>query len=384
MTTVSRVETFRLPPRWLFLRIETDDGLVGWGEPVLEGHVATLEASVHELADRHLIGRDATRVEDTWQVLTRSGFYRGGPVLASAVAGIDQALWDIVGKSVNRPVHALFGGPVRARIPVYAWVYGESAAEIADSVQGRQAQGFAAVKLLASGRARPSEPPAFVRAVAARAEAARAAVGEDGEFALDAHGRLSPALARQVLLAVAPTAPMFVEEPVVPELAASALPGLVASSVVPLAAGERAYSRWDFVPLLEAGLAVVQPDVSHAGGISECRRIAAQAEISGAALAPHCPIGPLALAASLQLGAMVPNFLRQEVPLGMHYNRGGDLLDYLLDPEPFRVQDGCITTPRGAGLGVDIDEAAVRRLAGSAADWAPELWRHEDGSLAEW
>lgn len=384
MTVVARIETFRLPPRWLFLRVETDDGLVGWGEPVLEGQVATVEAAVHEMCERHVVGFDPARIEDIWQTLTRSGFYRGGPVLSSAVAGIDQALWDIAGKAVGLPVHHLLGGPVRARIPVYAWAYGETAAELAESVAARRDQGFSAVKLLASGRARPTESPAFLRAVVARAEATRAAVGDDGEFALDAHGRLSPALARQVLAAVAPSHPMFVEEVVVPELAATALRGIIASTTVPVAAGERAYSRWDFAPLLDAGLAVAQPDVSHAGGISECRRIAAQAEMYGATLAPHSPLGPLALAASLQLGAAVPNFLRQEVSLGMHYNLGGDLLDYLLDPEPFRILDGTIATPVGPGLGVDIDEAAVRRLAGTTADWAPQVWRHDDGSLAEW
>ncbi|MGO4429320.1 D-galactonate dehydratase, partial [Streptomyces sp. MCAF7] len=131
---ISRVETFAVPPRWLFCRIETDDGVVGWGEPVVEGRAATVRTAVHELAE-HLIGQDPMRIEDHWQVMTKGSFYRGGPILSSAVAGLDQALWDIAGRTLGVPVHVLLGGPVRERVRAYSWVGGDEPAEIADAVR---------------------------------------------------------------------------------------------------------------------------------------------------------------------------------------------------------------------------------------------------------
>lgn len=378
---IARMETFRVAPRWLFLRLETDDGLVGWGEPIVEGRAATVQAALREI-EKQIVGIDPLRIEDAWQTLTRTSFYRGGPVFASVVAGIDQALWDIAGKYYGAPVHQLLGGAVRDSARVYAWVGGDNPSEIADQVHARLDQGFTAVKMNASGPLTAIDTAAQVSGIVERAVAAREALTESGDFALDFHGRFSPAMSRRVLPLLEPLLPLFVEEPVVPELAPTTLRSIIESTAIPIATGERAYSRWDFIPLFESGIAVAQPDVSHAGGISETRRIAAQAETYGVSLAPHSPLGPIALAASLQIDFATPNFLIQEQSRGIHYNDGWDVLDYLVDGSVFDIVDGRIARPLGPGLGIEVDEAAVR--AAHTHDWHAPVWRHADGSIAEW
>jgi galactonate dehydratase len=379
---IASLTTFVVPPRWLFLKIETDEGVTGWGEPVLEGRAHTVATAVDELAD-YLVGQDPLRIEDHWQVLTKGGFYRDGPVLSSAIAGIDQALWDIKGKVHGVPVHDLLGGPVRERVRMYAWIGGDDPAQLREHAAQRVEQGFTAVKMNAGGRMRLLESQRQVDDAVARVAAVREAIGPDRDVAIDFHGRVSPALARQLCRALEPLHPMFVEEPVLPELSGR-LPEICAATTVPIATGERLYSRWDFDPVLRAGIAVAQPDLSHAGGISECRRIAALAEMHGVALAPHCPLGPLALAACLQLDLAVPNALIQETSLGIHYHSGTELADYLVDPSVFDFRDGHLTRLTGPGLGVEIDEAAIVRAAERAHRWRSPLWRHADGSLAEW
>ncbi|MEU5302756.1 galactonate dehydratase [Streptomyces noursei] len=380
---ITRIETFLAPPRWLFVRVETDDGVVGWGEPVVEGRAEPVRAAVAVLAE-HLLGQDPARIEDHWQVMTKGGFYRGGPVLSSAVAGLDQALWDIKGKRCGLPVHQLLGGPVRDRVRAYAWVGGDEPAEIRDALAAQIEAGFTAVKMNGCGRMSPLATRAEVRACLRRAETAREVLGDERDFALDFHGRVSPSNARRLLPLLAEYAPLFAEEPVLPEQA-EALPGLVAASGVPLALGERLYTRREFLAPLQAGVAVVQPDVSHAGGISELRRIAALAETYGAHLAPHCPLGPVALAASLQVAFTTPNFLIQEQSLGIHYHRGAELLDYVVDSAPFRFDRGALLRTDRPGLGVEVDEAAVRAAdAAGGHTWRNPVWRYQDGAFAEW
>ncbi|MEO3890708.1 galactonate dehydratase [Nonomuraea sp. B5E05] len=374
--------TYLVAPRWLFLRVDTDEGITGWGEPVVEGRAATVAAAVAELSD-YLVGADPLRIEDHWQVLTKGGFYRGGPVLSSAVAGIDQALWDIAGKAYGVPVHRLLGGPVRERVRVYGWVGGDSPAEASDAAVELVEAGFTALKMNAAGILRTIDTAASVKAIVDRLASVRAAVGDEVDIALDFHGRLSLPMARRVLPLLEPYLPFFVEEPVVPELTGE-LAAVTSATAIPIAAGERLYSRWDFRPALEAGIAVAQPDVSHAGGISETRRIAALAEVYGAAVAPHCPLGPIALAASLQIGFATPNLLIQEQSLGLHYNQPADLLDYLVDPSVFRYADGHVPLPTGPGLGIEIDTAAVERAAETGHRWRSPVWRRDDGGLAEW
>jgi galactonate dehydratase len=379
---ITAVETFLVPPRWLFCRIETDEGLVGWGEPVVEGRAEVVRAAVQVLAE-HLVGQDPLRIQDHWQVLTKGGFYRGGPVLSSAVAGLDHALWDIAGKAYGAPVHALLGGAVRDAVRVYAWIGGDEPGRLTEEVAAQIEAGFTAVKMNAAGRTDPLTTPAGTAAVVDRVAAAREALGPHRDVAVDFHGRFSPAGARRVLHEIAPLHPLFVEEPLLPEHG-HLLPALVASTPVPLATGERLYGRAEFLPALTAGIAVAQPDLSHAGGITEVVRIAAVAETFGAQLAPHCPLGPISLAASLQVAFCTPNFLIQEQSLGIHYNKEADLLSYLLDTEPFRFVDGHAHRTTLPGLGVTIDEAAVRAADRTGHAWRNPVWRHDDGSFAEW
>ncbi|MEI5097525.1 galactonate dehydratase [Streptomyces sp. PmtG] len=379
---ITRVETFLVPPRWLFCRVETDDGVVGWGEPVVEGRAEVVRAAVDVLAE-YLIGKDPTRVRDHWQVLSKGGFYRGGPVLSSAVAGLDQALWDITGKSYGAPVHALLGGPVRDRARVYAWVGGDEPGALAEQVAAQVDAGFTAVKMNASGVTSPLTTPAETAAVVERVAVARDVLGPHRDVAVDFHGRLTPPSARRVLAALGDLHPLFVEEPLLPEHG-PLLPGLVAASPVPIATGERLYSRADFLPALTAGIAVAQPDLSHAGGITEVLSIAALAETYGALLAPHCPLGPIALAASLQVAWVAPNFLIQEQSLGIHYNKHADLLSYVVDTEPFRFADGHAHRTSLPGLGIEVDETAVRAADRRGHTWRNPVWRQADGSFAEW
>ncbi|MBO8185632.1 galactonate dehydratase [Streptomyces spirodelae] len=380
---ITRVETFAVPPRWLLCRIETDSGLVGWGEPVVEGRARTVRTAVAELAEQFLLGADPLRIEDHWQVMTKGSFYRGGPVLSSAVAGLDQALWDLAGKAYGAPVHQLLGGPVRERARAYGWVGGDEPADVREQVAAQVAAGFTAVKMNASGRTDRLPTPAALDALAARAEAAREVLGPDRDFAVDLHGRFSAAGAVRALAVLEPYGPMFAEEPVLPEYT-HLLDRVTAATTVPIATGERLFSRTEVLPALRAGVAVLQPDLSHAGGLSEVRRIASLAEVWDVALAPHCPLGPLALAASLQLAFCTPNFLIQEQSIGIHYNAGAELLDYVVDREVFRFHDGHLLRPTGPGLGVAVDEKAVREADGKAASWHNPVWRHPDGSFAEW
>ncbi|HEY8295927.1 MAG TPA: galactonate dehydratase [Micrococcaceae bacterium] len=379
---IVRIETFLVPPRWLFVRIETDNGIVGWGEPVVEGRSETVRTAVEQLAEL-LIGADPLRIEDHWQVMTRGSFYRGGAILASAVAGLDQALWDIAGKHLGVPVHQLLGGHVRDRIRMYGWVGGDEPAEVADAIAAQLDVGLTAVKMNASGRMHPIGSVAEIDGVVERVAAAREVLGPHRDVAVDFHGRFTLANARRVAPLLEPLRPFFLEEPVVPENS-HLISQLTAATSIPVATGERLYSRQEFLPVLQAGIAVAQPDLSHAGGITEVRKIASLAEIFDVQLAPHCPLGPLALAACLQVGFATPNFLIQEQSIGIHYNQGAEVLDYVLDKEPLKFVNGHIERLTGPGLGIEIDERAVREADRRGHAWRSPVWRHDDGSYAEW
>ncbi|MEQ4724385.1 galactonate dehydratase [Nonomuraea sp. B19D2] len=382
MTTIARIETFLVAPRWLFVRVETDSGIAGWGEATCEGRSETVRAAVDQLAEL-LIGRDALRIEDHWQVLTKGSFYRGGPILASAVAGLDQALWDIAGKHFGAPVHQLLGGPVRDRIRVYGWVGGDEPSEVRDHIAAQVEAGLTAVKMNASGKMSPVASVAELDGVVARVAAAREVLGDDRDVAVDLHGRFTLANARRVAPLLEPYRPLFMEEPVVPEN--SHLIGeFVRSTTIPVSTGERLYSRQEFLPVFQAGIAVAQPDLSHAGGITEVRKIAALAEVYDVQLAPHCPLGPIALAACLQVGFATPNYLIQEQSIGIHYNLGAEVLDYCLDKTPLTFVDGHVERLTAPGLGIEIDEQAVRSADKTGHAWRSPIWRHRDGSYAEW
>jgi len=235
----------------------------------------------------------------------------------------------------------------------------------------------------ASGRMSRLGSVAEVDGVVRRVAAAREVLGEHRDVAVDFHGRFSLANARRVAPLLEPYRPFFLEEPVVPEN--SHLIGeLVRSTSTPVSTGERLYSRQEFLPVLQAGIAVAQPDLSHAGGITETRKIASLAEVFDVQLAPHCPLGPLALASCLQVGFATPNFLIQEQSIGIHYNQGAEVLDYLVDTTPLRFVDGHVERLTGPGLGIEIDEQVVRAADKRGHAWRGPVWRHPDGSFAEW
>lgn len=376
---IVRIETFLVPPRWLFVRVESDTGATGWGEASLEGHAEAVNGAFEALRDR-FIGADPRRIEDIWQVAYRGGFYRGGPVLMSALSGLDQALWDLKGRLHGLPVHEMLGGKVREAVRAYAWIGGDRPADVAAAAAARRAQGFGAVKMNATAEVDYIGTPGSAEVIA-RVEAAQSAGLEVG---LDFHGRLHRAAAKRLARDLDPLGLMFIEEPVLSENA-EALRQIAGHVTTPIAIGERLYSRWDFRPLLESGAVdIIQPDLSHAGGISECRRIAALAESHDIAVAPHCPLGPLALAACLQLAGCTPNVVLQEMSLGIHYNEGHDLFSFVRDATVLTPVDGHLIIPGGPGLGVEIDEAKVRDAAASGHRWRNPVWRHADGSFAEW
>ncbi|MFL6662367.1 MAG: galactonate dehydratase [Rhizobacter sp.] len=380
---ITRLITHRVAPRWMFLKIETDEGIAGWGEPVLEGRARTVEAAVHELGET-LVGQDPSRINDLWQTMYRGHFYRGGAVLMSAIAGIDQALWDIKGKALGVPVYELLGGKVRVKMKVYSWVGGDRPEHVVEAMQRLMEGGFDTFKLNGTEEMHMLDTPRAVDAVVERIGGIHAALGSRVSFALDFHGRVAAPMAKPLLRALEPFRPLFVEEPVLPEQAEH-YPRLAASTSIPLAAGERMYSRFEFKRVLQAGgLAIVQPDLSHAGGITECHKIAAMAEAYDVALAPHCPLGPVALAACLQLDFVAWNAMLQEQSMGIHYNRGAELLDYVVNKDDFRIDNGYIHALPKPGLGVEVDEERVVEAARHAPDWHNPVWRHADGSVAEW
>jgi len=380
---ITRLTTLVVPPRWLFLKIETDEGITGWGEPVVEGRAHSVAAAVDELAD-YLVGRDPRNVEDLWTVMYRGGFYRGGPILMSAIAGIDQALWDIKGKALGVSVSDLLGGRVRERIRVYSWIGGDRPADTANAARDAVARGFSAVKMNASEELQFVDSHAKVDAVLANMAAVRDAVGKNIGIGVDFHGRVHKPMAKILIKELEPYRPMFIEEPVLSDNY-EALKELAPLSCAPIALGERLYSRWDFKRILAEGYVdIIQPDTSHAGGITETRKVASMAEAYDVALALHCPLGPIALAACLQLDGVCYNAFIQEQSLGIHYNQGNDLLDYISNREVFEYQDGFVAIPNGPGLGIEINEDYVLEQARIGHRWRNPIWRHADGSVAEW
>jgi galactonate dehydratase len=365
---ITRLETILVRPRWLFLKIHTDAGIVGLGEPIVEGRAETCIAAVKEL-EGYLIGKDPRPVAHHWQAMYRHAFYRGGPVLTSAISGIDMALWDIKGKALGVPVYELLGGPTRSRIRVYAH------ARSPEAIRQKKAEGFTAFKTGPS-KDRPArivENPAFVRKVAEGFAALREVVGDDADIGIDFHGAISPQTAKLLIKALEPYQPMFIEEPVACQNV-DAMAEIARGTHLPIATGERIFTKWGFREILEKGAAtILQPDLCHAGGITETRLIAGMAEAYYAAIAPHNPLGPISLAAGLHLAAAIPNFLCQEqVSLGEGYLK-----------EPFRVVDGYVDLPRGPGLGIELDEDAMADKLGH--EWTnPETYDVSDGSVVDW
>jgi len=380
---ITSLTTYRVAPRWMFLKIETDEGISGWGEPVVEGRARTVETAVREFGET-LIGKDPRRINDLWQSMYRGHFYRSGAILMSAIAGIDQALWDIKGKALGVPVHELLGGRVRDRMKVYSWVGGDRPGDVVENMQRLMDGGIDTFKLNGCEEMAMLDSNRKVDAAVAVVASVRSALGNTVDFGLDFHGRVAMPMAKVLLKELEPLRPLFVEEPVLAEQAEH-YPRLAAMTYIPLAAGERMYSRFEFKRVLEGGgIAILQPDLSHAGGITECHKIAAMAEAYDVAFAPHCPLGPVALAACLQVDLVAYNAVLQEQSMGIHYNRGAELLDYVINKDDFRIDAGYIHALTQPGLGVEVDEERVLHASRNAPDWHNPEWRHADGSVAEW
>jgi galactonate dehydratase len=380
---ITALRTYIVAPRWLFLKVETDEGISGWGEPVLEGHAETLSTKISELAD-FVIGLDPRRIEDIWQMLYRNGCYRGGPVLMSAISGLDMALWDIKGRALGVPVHELLGGPVRDRVRTYCWIGGDRPENLIAGALALRDKGYDACKFNICSELQIVDSYAKVDGIIRNLFELREAVGSTMDLAFDFHGRVHAPMARVLLKELEPLRPMFVEDAVVSTMVET-MADLARATSIPLCIGERLHSRYDFKRVFELRAAqVINPDTAHVGGISEMVRIGHWAEAYDVAFAPHCPLGPIALAASLQVDAICHNAFIQEQSLGIHYNQQGDLGDYTLPGHGFSFADGMLMIPHGPGLGIEVDEAAVMRAAQTGHRWRAPVWRHRDGSIAEW
>ena len=365
---ITKLETYLVQPRWLFLEVHTDEGIVGLGEPILEGRAKTCAAAIDEIAP-YLVGKDARQVAHHWQAIYRHAFYRGGPLLTSALSGIDQALWDIKGKALGIPVCEFFGGPTRRRVRVYAH------ARTPDDVRDAVAKGYRVFKTGVPMRrpARIVENRAFIDYAAESFAALKDAAGPEGDVGIDFHGEISPATAKLLIKELEPLHPFFIEEPVQCQNV-DVMAEIARGTHLPIATGERVFTKWGFREILEKGAAtILQPDLCHAGGILETRLIAGMAEAYYASIAPHNPLGPISLAAGIQLGASIPNYLVQEQrSLGEGYLK-----------TPFEVKDGFVDVPLRPGLGIELDKDAMADKLGH--DWRnPETYHPDDGSVVDW
>lgn len=387
---ITKLTLYKVPPRWLFLKIETDEGYIGWGEPVVEGKAETVASAVKEMGD-YIIGLDPRNIEDIWQMLYRAGFYRGGPVLMSAMSGIDQALWDIKARVLNIPIYDLLGGPVRNKMKVYCWIGGDRPNDAANQALAKIDEGYKTIKMNGTENQEFIDTYSSIDDCLKRVAAIREAAGYDLDIAIDFHGRVHKAMARILMKELEQFKLLFVEEPVLIENF-EAFIELRRHTAIPIATGERSFSRWDFKKIITSGAVdIIQPDLSHAGGISEVRRIASMAEAYDVALAPHCPLGPIALASCLQIDFTCINAFIQEQSLGIHYNQGSDVLDYMKDSSLFKYEDGYVNILKQPGLGIEINEEKVIEMAkvghdktGYGNDWRNPVWRNKDGSIAEW
>ena len=377
------VNTYFVRPRWGFVEIVTDEGITGWGEAVLEGHAAAVLACVQEYKD-YLIGHDPARIEDIWSTIYRAGFYRGGGVLMSALSGIDQALWDIKGKVFGAPVYELMGGRCRDKMKVYSWIGGDRPSDVGAAALEKKNEGFTAIKMNATEELQMIDSYDKLDAVLERVAAIRETCGKYFGIAIDFHGRVHKPMAKVLAKKLEEFDPMFIEEPVLCENM-EVFKEIAASCNIPIATGERLFTKYDFKRLLQAGgVDIIQPDLSHAGGITEVKKIAAMAESYDVALAPHCPLGPIALAACLNVDATSYNAVIQEQSIGIHYNVGKTVLDYVTNPEDFRFTDGFVELPKLPGLGVAVNKELVLEENKTPHNWKNPVWHHADGSVAEW
>lgn len=380
---ISKITVYKVKPRWIFVKISTDEGIEGWGEMISGTKTETVVAGAYEIGNRFLLGQNPFAIERLFQEMHRS-FFRGGPINGTIVSGLEMALWDIKGKALNVPVYELLGGAARDKIKVYSWIGGDRPSEVVEQAQDRVDRGFTAVKMNATEELHYIDSYEKVAEVVERVASIRERFGDTLGIGVDFHGRVHKPMAKVLAKALEPYHPMFLEEVVLPENEEHF--SEVANAVaVPLATGERLYTRWQFKSILQQGaIDIIQPDVALCGGILETRKIAAMAEAYDIAVAPHAPYGPIALAATLQVDSCTPNVFIQEQSLGIHYNKGFDLLDFVKNKEIFQYKDGFVDLPTKPGLGLEMDEDRVKEIAQEGLVWTNPKWKNYDGTIAEW
>jgi len=369
---IIKLELIMVKPRWMFLKMYTDENIIGYGEPNLEGHTLTVASAVKEF-EEYLVGKDPREIMHHWQVMYRGGFYRGGPVILSAISGIEQAMWDILGKSLGVPVYQLLGGACRNKIRVYTWISGNNPEECSEDARKKLKKGYTAFKLGVPPSEGILNNKKYIDRCASIIGAVREVVGKGVDIAVDFHGRLSPGMAKILIKEIEVFNPFFIEEPVLPENVDS-LKDISKFTTVPIATGERIYTKWGFREILQKQAAfILQPDISHAGGIMELRSISSMAEVYYSGIAPHCPLGPIALACCLHLDTVIPNFLIQE-----HVTLGEG---YLI--EPLKLNKGYIEKFEKPGLGIELDEEFIAKNTYDGK-WRTPILYYDDDSMADW
>lgn len=340
---------------FVFLKLYTDDGLTGVGEGSTEWNELAVEAAIRQMCGR-LRGADPFQTEALWEQLYRDSYWRNDLIINSAISAIDQACWDLKGKKLGVPVYALLGGLRRERLRAYAnaWYWGcTTPDDFARAARQVVAEGFTALKWDPFGAADMTLSAAAMRAAVDNVAAVRAAVGPDVDLCIEVHGRLAPAWAIEMARRLKPFDPFFYEEPVPPENF-DALATVARAIEIPVATGERLTTKFLFQELLvRQAVDIIQPDLCHAGGLTEVKKIAAMAEASYVRVAPHNATGPIGTAAAVQLDACIPNFLIQE-----YFVTQASWIDEVVQGAPRAVR-GEIAVPDRPGLGVELDEAAA-------------------------
>lgn len=374
---------YEVKPRWIFVKVITDEGINGWGEMISGTKTETVIAGAEEIGRRVLIGRNPFEIERLFQEMHRS-FFRGGPIQGTIVSGFEMALWDIKGKALNVPVWELLGGKARDNIKVYSWIGGDRPDDVVNEAQDRVDKGFDSIKMNATEELHYIDSFKKIDEVVDRVAALRDKFGMDLNIGIDFHGRVHKAMAKVLASELEKFRPMFLEEVVLPENEDS-FKTIANVTSTPLATGERLYTRWGFKNIFKEGVIdIIQPDVALVGGINELKKIASTAEALDMAVAPHAPYGPIALAATLQVDTCTPNVFIQEQSLGIHYNKGFDLLDFVDNQEMFHYKDGFVDIPTEPGLGIKLNEDLIEEVSQQKLNWTNPSWKHYDGTIAEW
>ena len=368
---------------YVFVKIETDQGVVGWGEATLEGKAAGTMATVQDLRD-FLVGQDPMPVEHLWQSIYVHSFYRAGPVLGSALSGIDQALWDIRGKVLGQPVWRLLGGPIDPRgVRGYYHARAGTKEEIEALRANAKALGVTALKSGIPGPYEWIDTHAKIRKAVESIARLREGLGDDIDIGIDFHAKCSPAVATQICRGVEPLKLMFVEEPCPPENVEAML-RIKRRTSVPIATGERLITAFGCREIIEKRVVdVLQPDINHVGGISALWKVGAMAAASGIQMAPHSCEGPIGAIATLHVDASMPNFLVQEICSGVEPGPKEKIWEEWLGFPAMRMKDGRFPLPEKPGLGIELTEAALAKHPFRGTRLMPRLF-HEDGSVAEW